>query len=283
MKKVEIGVVRFGVIVAVMAALVSAGPAAPKDSNSTAQQTMMAVDYPANDADKFWQHAKREVDKSVLEMIAQNQAELARGAQYHKFMHGSPNLKEIAITFDDGPHPQYTPRLLDILKQYDVRATFFVVGEKAEESPNLIRAEIAGGHSVGNHTYHHVSLTKIPEEYVPTEIKACGEVLKSITGKSPHLFRPPGGDYDQQVAVDAGALGYTTVLWTDDPGDYASPGDKVIKSRLLDRISNGGIVLIHDGVQQTVDVLPGILGYLKSRGYKFVTVDEMMAHSGARP
>ncbi len=275
-------VVSFCLVVAAIATLVLVCSAAKKKPNSIAQQTMMAANYPGNDADKFWQHAKKEVDRSVNEMIAQDHAALAKGIRFHNFIHGSPALKEIAITFDDGPHPQFTPQLLAILKQYDVKATFFVVGEKAEVAPDLIRAEVAGGHSVGNHTYHHVSLTKIPEEYVATEIKACGEVLKKITGKPAHLFRPPGGDYDQQVSMDAEALGYTTVLWTDDPGDYASPGDKVIKTRLLDKVNNGGIILIHDGVQQTIDVLPSILSYLKSKGYTFVTVDKMMKDSGAR-
>jgi polysaccharide deacetylase family sporulation protein PdaB len=228
------------------------------------------------ETDKYWRNAKEEVDKSALEILAQDQAELDRGIKYHKFIHGKTTKKQIAITFDDGPHPNYTPKLLDILKQYDVKATFFLVGEKAEQAPDLVKAEIAAGHNVGNHTYHHVNLTKIPQEDAVTEIKACGDVLAKITGKPPHLFRPPGGDYNKHVAEDMEALGYMMVLWTDDPGDYASPGDKVITTRLLDRVSNGGIVLIHDGVQQTVDVLPQILKYLKGKGYELVTIDEMM-------
>jgi len=231
--------------------------------------------------DKYWANAKEEVDKSVLELLAQHQAELDRGIRYHKFMRGDPKKKQIAITFDDGPHPAFTPKLLDILKQYGVKATFFLVGEMAEKAPDLVKAELAAGHDVGNHTYHHVNLTKIPQEDVATEIKACGDVIQQITGKAPHLFRPPGGDYSRRVAETMEALGYTMVLWTDDPGDYASPGDKVIETRVLDTISNGGIVLIHDGVQQTVDVLPQILTYLKDKGYEFVTVDEMMRKARA--
>jgi polysaccharide deacetylase family sporulation protein PdaB len=225
--------------------------------------------------DRYWQNAKEEVDKSVLELLAQHQAELERGLRYDKLLHGDTSKRQIAITFDDGPHPEYSPQLLAILKKYKAKATFFLVGEKAEQAPDLVRAEVAAGHCVGNHTYHHVNLTKIPNEDVAAEIKACGDVLRKITGQAPHLFRPPGGDYDKQVAETAEALGYTMVLWTDDPGDYASPGDKVIETRVLDHVSNGGIVLIHDGVQQTVDVLPQILGYLKGKGYEFVTIDEM--------
>lgn len=149
----------------------------------------------------------------------------------------------------------------------------------AEKYPDLVRAELAAGHSVGNHTYHHVNLTQIPPVYVAAELKACGGVLSQISRKSPHLFRPPGGDYNDQVAQVAEALGYKTILWTDDPGDYASPGTRLIEMRTIDRATNGGIILIHDGIQQTLDALPHILRYLQNRGYKMVTVDQMLADS----
>jgi len=233
---------------------------------------------PAVELDKYWQNAKKIVHHSVLEIMAQHQTEMNRGVVFNKLIHGDTGRKEIALTFDDGPHTDFTPKILEILKKYHVKATFFVVGEMAERNPDLIKDEIADGNSVGNHTYHHVNLTRLPIEYVATEIKACGEVLKSITGKAPHLFRPPGGDYDKDVAIAAHSLNYTTVLWTDDPGDYASPGDSTITSRLMSRVNNGGIILIHDGVQQTVDILPDIIQRLKAQGYKFVTIDEMLAH-----
>lgn len=234
---------------------------------------------PKMELDKYWQRAKQEVYRSSGELQAQRVDEIAHGIRYSTFLGGDPTVKEIAITFDDGPHPGFTPKILAILKKFNAKATFFVVGEKAEQYPGLVRQELAAGHSVGNHTYHHVNLTRVPADYVPVEIKACGDVLKDITGKAPHLFRPPGGDYDKDVALGAAGLGYTTVLWTDDPGDYASPGDKVIKARLLRNIDSGGIVLIHDGIRQTIDVLPDILKYLQDQGYKFVTVDEMIKHT----
>jgi len=106
--------------------------------------------------------------------------------------------------------------------------------------------------------------------------------VKSITGETMRFCRPPGGDYDDAVIRAAMDIGLFTVLWTDDPGDYASPGDAKIEKRVLDRIGNGGIILIHDGVQQTIDVLPQIIEHLKGRGFRFVTVAEMEAQTGRK-
>jgi peptidoglycan/xylan/chitin deacetylase (PgdA/CDA1 family) len=143
-----------------------------------------------------------------------------------------------------------------------------------------VKAEIAAGHSVGNHTYHHVNLTKIPPRLVATEIQACGDVLQRITGTKPHLFRPPGGDYNLPVAETANDLGYTLVLWTDDPADYAQPPAQVLMSRTLDWAHNGGILLLHDGAPETVALLPQLLTDLRRRGFELVTVDEMLREPG---
>lgn len=229
--------------------------------------------------DRFWRNAKQEVDKSVLEIMAQDQAELRRGIRHHKFIAGSPRRRWLALTFDDGPHPYYTPYLLEILKKFNVKATFFLVGAMAERYPELVKAEFLDGHAIGNHTYDHVNLTKIPTEEVATEIEACGDVLQTITKQRPHLFRPPGGDYNDNVAEAAEALGYTMVLWSDNAGDWLSPGQGVTERKVLRRASNGGVILMHDGYQQTVDVLPQLLTILKREGYEFVTIDRMMPES----
>lgn len=226
--------------------------------------------------DRYWVTARETVHRQVDDLMEQHQSELRRGISHAKLQRGDPGRKWIALTFDDGPHPGYTERILKILRQYDVPATFFLVGEMAERHPDLVRAEDADGHSIANHTYHHLSLTKIPQDSVATEIKACGEVLRSITGKAPRLFRPPGGEYNDPVAEASEALGYRMILWTDDPGDYASPGADLILKRTLERVDNGGIILLHDGIEQTIEVLPQILGYLKSHGYECVTIDQML-------
>lgn len=226
--------------------------------------------------EQYWQHAKEEVYKSVPELLAQHETEMSRGLRYKKLMHGDRARKQIALTFDDGPHPGYTAQILSILKKYGVRATFFVVGKQAEQYPDLLRQQAEAGHSIGNHTYHHVNLTRIPPMDVAAEIKACGEAIQSITGKAPHLFRPPGGDYDRNVAEVAEALGYWIVLWTDDPGDYANPPPQVLEERLFGRLGNGGIILLHDGIAETITLLPRLIEYLQAKGYQLVTVDEMI-------
>ncbi|MCW3062099.1 MAG: polysaccharide deacetylase [Capsulimonas sp.] len=251
-------------------------PGLPQNSSPNALSANASLLMVKAERDKYWLNAKTEIYKSTLELIAQRETELDRGLSFSILTRGNPTRKQIALTFDDGPHPAYTPQLLKVLKDNGVKATFFVVGEQAEKYPELIKAEVAAGHAVGNHTYDHVSLIKIPQEYVGTEIKACGEVLERIIGKPVHIFRPPGGVYDHEVAETSEALGYKMILWTDDPGDYASPGSNVIETRTLDHVTNGGIILLHDGIQQTVDVLPQILKYLKGKGYEFVTIDQMI-------
>jgi len=269
----------FGVLLgaAILVVLGGAGTAAPKRATQMTPTTVIAAaPRIPTDADLYWQRAKLEVYKSAAELKAQNDAELSKGLRFPKLMHGDARKRQVALTFDDGPHPGYTIKILEILKKYNVKATFFLVGEQAERYPYLVRAEIAAGHVVANHTYHHVNLTKIPFEAVATEVKACGQVLRDITGKDPSFFRPPGGDYDREVARVVDALGYTMVLWTDNPGDYEMPTSQTLKARVLNHIRRGGIILLHDGIQQTIDILPDILKYLNSRGYELVTVEDMV-------
>jgi peptidoglycan/xylan/chitin deacetylase (PgdA/CDA1 family) len=229
-----------------------------------------------------WEHAKEVSYKSAEELFAQHAWELRKDIRYKKLARGNASEKIVALTFDDGPHPDFTPKLLTILKQYQLKATFFVVGEMAPKYPDLVRAEAVAGHVVGNHTFHHVNLTKIPVTGVLTEWEAGQEVVKAITGQTMRFCRPPGGDYDGAVIRAAMELGLTTVLWTDDPGDYASPGDRAIERRVLDQIGNGGIILLHDGIQQTIEVLPQIVEHLKRRGFRFVTVAEMEAQAARK-
>ncbi|MCC6443622.1 MAG: polysaccharide deacetylase family protein [Armatimonadetes bacterium] len=247
------------------------GPKPPNPQNGSARE------------DRFWARALQEIYKSPEELKAQHKRELRKGIVYRKLIHGDPGKKTVALTFDDGPHPDYTPRLLAILRKYHVKATFFVVGFMAEKHPELIEAEAAAGEEIGNHTYHHVNLTRIPENEVRTEWQACNDVIQAITGKAMTTCRPPGGDYDAAVIQAAQEQGLTTVLWTDDPADYARPSDAVLEQRTLSRIRNGAVILLHDGVQQTIDILPQIIERLQRQGYRFQTASEMAKDAGRLP
>jgi peptidoglycan-N-acetylglucosamine deacetylase len=263
----------FAVVIIAALAIPAGGTPSKPVRNKLADDPLPIV---TSETDKYWLQANEIAYRTVPELLAQHAAEYKHGIRHAKLMHGDLAARRIAITFDDGPHPNYTPKLLAILRRYKVKATFFVVGEMAEKYPYLVKAEAAAGHSVGNHTYHHVNLTKIPEDYVAAEIGACDEVLEKILGRRTPLLRPPGGDYNGKVTEVARALGYTTVLWTDDPGDYASPGENVIRRRIMDNIGNGGIILIHDGIRETIDMLPRLIQDLTNQGYQFETVEEML-------
>jgi len=227
-------------------------------------------------SDPYWQRALEEIDRSPEEIAAQVQREERHGLYLPKLIRGNPREKLLALTFDDGPHVNFTEKLLSLLKTNNVKATFFVVGKMVEKNPQLLKDIVANGNVVGNHTFSHVMLTKIPLAEVRAEYKACNDIVEDITGQKMRFCRPPGGDYDRHVIKAATEQGLTTVLWTDDPGDYASPGTHVIERKTLDRLSNGGIILLHDGIQQTLDVLPQIIAYARDHNYRFVTVDELL-------
>jgi len=218
--------------------------------------------------------------RSTAELEAEEEKERQRGIYFLKLVRGNPARKEIALTFDDGPHPQYTPRLLDILRREKVRATFFVVGKMVDKYPQLVQQEIADGHEVANHTYHHLRLPTLSPEGIARELRSGSLAIARAIGSTTNLFRPPGGEYDERVIAVVKRLGYAMVLWTDDPGDFAKPGAKVIEQRTLGRVRNGAIILLHDGSQQTLEVLPNMLRRLKAQGYSFVTCSEMAQQRG---
>jgi peptidoglycan/xylan/chitin deacetylase (PgdA/CDA1 family) len=227
----------------------------------------------------YWQNALREVYKSSEEILAQIKRDRRRGVFLPLLVRGNPEKKEIALTFDDGPHPDGTLALLKILKEKKVTATFFVIGKMVQKYPELARAIARDGHTLGNHTFSHVTLTKIPEPYVEAEWRAAQNLIFQKTGVRPRFCRPPGGDYDAGVIHGASLNSLTVTLWTDDPGDFSNPGAAVIEKRTLDHISNGGIILLHDGVKQTLQMLPQIIDYARKEGYTFVTLGKLRAEA----
>jgi len=197
----------------------------------------------------------------------------------------------VALTFDDGPDPRWTPRLLDILKAKYAPATFFVIGENMQKHPELVMREVAEGHIVGNHTWTHPNIGELPSTEVTLELNATQRLFETLTGKSLRLFRPPFfGDAEPSTPREvepllaAQGLGYLTVGLRIDPDDWKKPDPARIVQKTLDRLSDtdpysgGQVVLLHDSGgdrSRTVEALPLLIDALRAHGYRLVTVAEL--------
>jgi len=184
-----------------------------------------------------------------------------------------PGPTQVALTFDDGPSAVYTPQILDILKRYDVPATFFVIGRQAAESPALLRRMAAEGHSVQNHTWSHAWLTRYSDASIIDQLTRASLVVEEQTGETPHCYRPPFGAVNDRVRALAGSLGLTTIMWDVDPWDWKHPGSSVVASHVLRHTGGGDIVLFHDTAGwSTLGALPAIIEGLQARGLEFVSI-----------
>ena len=184
----------------------------------------------------------------------------------------------IAMTFDDGPHPQNTPRLLDMLRARNIKATFYVIGRSVDIYPQIVRRTVAEGHEVGNHSHTHRLLSKLGDSELRNELSRCRDAVARAAGVQMRTMRPPyGGLLQRQRELVHTEFGYPTILWSVDPLDWKRPGASVITSRILSNTTAGGIVLAHDLHAQTVDAMPATLDGLLRRGFKFVTVSQLLA------
>ena len=203
---------------------------------------------------------------------------------YHE---GAGGPHDVAITFDDGPDPKWTPRVLDILRARGVKATFFLLGRNCEANPGLVLRIVREGHEIGNHTFSHGNLALMSKEMMRLELNATQRLIESITGRSTTLFRPPYNADSNPTSIAELAplkfaqeeLGYTVVLEKVDPQDWARPGTDVIVQRVKDLRPEGNIVLLHDAGgdrSQTVEALPQIIDYLHARGDRIVPLSELL-------
>ncbi len=190
---------------------------------------------------------------------------------------------KIAITFDDGPHATSTPRVLDVLDQFRVPATFFLVGKNLEKNPKIARAMAAAGHEIGNHTFSHSLLYASTKKRIRDEICQTDTLLKNIDGVEPKFFRPPAGFFTKQVLDIAEELGYKTVVGDVYPRDPHLPGKEKIVDRVLQRTTAGSIIILHDGGNarrvdrsQTIEALYEILPCLKKQGFEFLTLSDLL-------
>jgi peptidoglycan/xylan/chitin deacetylase (PgdA/CDA1 family) len=184
----------------------------------------------------------------------------------------------IAMTFDDGPSPETTPQLLDILKQRNIKATFFMIGQNAEQSPAIVQRILAEGHEIGNHSWTHPQLSKLSDDRVTEEINKTQAAIKSACGYTPVLLRPPYGAITaRQKDWIEKQFGLSVIIWSVDPFDWKRPGASVIEQRILAGARPGAIILSHDIHKQTVDAMPATLDALAAKGFKFVTVSQLIA------
>lgn len=193
----------------------------------------------------------------------------------------STSIPFIALTFDDGPHPVNTPRLLDILKQRNVKATFYVVATNAKRYPEILRRMVAEGHEIGNHTVTHTSFSKLSDAQIRQELTSSHQAILSATGVAPRTARPPYGSISAaQKSWIRQEFGYPSILWSVDPEDWKKPGVSVVTSRLVSGATPGGILLVHDIHSTSVDAMPGTLDQLLGKGFQFVTVTQLIAMDG---
>ncbi len=183
----------------------------------------------------------------------------------------------VALTFDDGPHHSLTPQLLQILADYNVRATFYVIGNRVTWHPELVRLTAQAGHEVGNHTWSHPSLFGYSDGGVLDQIDRTSQAIEAACGHRPVTMRPPFGNlYPRQRQMLHAARGMPTVLWSVDPQDWTRPGSSVVANRIVSRSHPGAVILTHDIHGPTVRAMPATIAGLQARGFRFVTVSELL-------
>lgn len=191
----------------------------------------------------------------------------------------STSERLVALTFDDGPDPRYTPRVLALLRMEGIHATFFQIGELVEKYPELARAVVTEGHIVGNHTYSHADIESATSEDIQTEIVRCEEAITKVTGQRPVLFRPPKGHYNDRLFQILHNRGYHLILWKLCVEHKAAPTPVDMACRVIANTRPGTIILAHDGRlnrEKDIEALPIIISGLKARGYRFVTIPELL-------
>lgn len=184
----------------------------------------------------------------------------------------------IAMTFDDGPSEKLTPRLLNLLATHHIKATFFVIGQNVAEHPEIVQRAAREGHEIANHSWSHPNLGKMSDEGVRRELQKTDDAIKSAIGTRPTLLRPPYGSISsRQKKWIHDEFGYQIVLWDVDPLDWKRPGPAVVCNRIVKETRGGSIVLSHDIHPGTIEAMPSTFDQLEAKGFKFVTVSELIA------
>ncbi|WP_208340322.1 polysaccharide deacetylase family protein [Aetokthonos hydrillicola] len=258
-------------------------PVNPKLSKAQSEQSINSKDLTAGT------ETQQRVEKFKAAMLTSWQQEAkAKGISYDVATHYlgetideaqlSPGKKLIALTFDDGPWPESTAQILDILKKNNIKATFFQIGQNLKIYPDLGKRVVAEGHVLGNHTWHHWYHYMNPQA-AAFEIESTTNLIYQITGVKTNLFRPPGGIMRNGVVDYAKSKKYAIIMWSSDSIDYSRPPVPRLIRNDMREAKPGGIVLMHDGGgnrAHTVEALPEIINNFRKQGYSFVTIPELL-------
>lgn len=182
-------------------------------------------------------------------------------------------IKRVALTFDDGPHPTNTPKLLDGLKKRNVKATFFLIGENIAGCESIVARMSNEGHLIGNHTFHHVPLNCLNEELACQEITKANDVIEQITKKPTEFIRPPFGAWSSKRSCPVELF---PILWSIDPLDWKIQNTESVVQRVLSQVKDGSVILLHDIYETSVDAAFQIMDRLQAEGYEFVTADQLI-------
>ena len=182
-------------------------------------------------------------------------------------------LKKVAITFDDGPNADYTEKLLTGLKERGVHATFFLLGQEVERYPQIVEKIAKDGHLIGTHSYEHVNLCNLSDKKAIEQVDRTNEAIHNITGEYPEYIRPPFGCWKCNLDYETRMI---EVLWDVDPLDWKTSNSDVIAKRVVDKVEEDGIILLHDASESSVKAAFKIIDELEKEGYTFVTVDEIL-------
>jgi peptidoglycan/xylan/chitin deacetylase (PgdA/CDA1 family) len=200
------------------------------------------------------------------------------------YWHGDRSRRAVALTFDDGPSAD-TLAMLDVLARYQVHATFFMVGARVDAHPEIARAVVAAGHTVGNHTFHHERLVLKTPDQVKRELAAAQRSIERATGVRPTLYRPPFGAEDTTTRDVGRHMGLVAVDWSDSSKDWKRPGVDRIVANVLASVTDGAVILMHDGGgdrKQTVEAIARLIPELRARGFELVTVPELIQPTALR-
>lgn len=190
---------------------------------------------------------------------------------------GDINSKQIALTFDDGPNPDYTEKFLELLSDYKIKATFFLLGKNLEKYPQIARKIVSDGHVIGNHTHIHKRIDEISIGELKNELNNPQNMIRTMYNRGFNYFRPPYGKFSLVCLSYCIFKRFTTVLWTLDSRDFEHRGKQHILNNVIgDGIKGGDIILFHDDNEFTLEALPEIIEHLRKKGFEFITVEEML-------